>query len=155
MNNISFIQQEEFEYISLQLRLGMMTQLEADEFESYKRLIPLKFVPLKYTARLRAMEGDFVVIRGIGHNYERVEPVIELRLEIKYIIPMKTGRIHGWEQGCLSNVDIDENAIAEQCMGIKNTTFDQFKRKLMNMNKNATLDSVFYVHEINKICKMV
>ena len=155
MNNISFIQQEEFDHISLKLRLGIITQKEVDEMESYKRLVPLKFVPLKYTARLRAMEGDFVAIRGIRYNYEKVEPVIKLRLEIKYIIPMKTGRIHGWEQGCLSNVDIDENLIAEQCIGIKDTTFDQFKRKLMNMNKNATENSVFYLHEINKVYKMV
>lgn len=151
MNNISFLQQEDFDYIPLMLGLSMITHGDVNEIDIQERVIPIKFIPLKYTARMKSMDGDYVVVRGIRHDYSRVEPVIKIRLKVEYLLSMKTGRVHKYEDGYLTDAEINLDKLAEQCLGIEGVTFEQLKRKLLKINKNATSESVFYIHKIDRL----
>lgn len=160
MKRIWFTQQKPFDYVPLRWGLGY---IEPPSFERSR------FSPKIYTTRTHALKGEYYVVEGSRFKAKPVEPRIEFQVKASFKINLRKailefddgligecGMLDGYRLERLvgsffKNVPKEIYTYPELDLGVGGATFYNLRSELLRLNKNATLDTPFYVNLIEPI----
>lgn len=120
----------------------------------------VNLAPKTYTTRTHALNGKYVVIGGSRFKPFIIEPRIEFEIAKVWELNLRTAQIreHGsewlwWEVGLLDQKDPlrPRYSFPELDIGIKGISFKTYTNILLSLNKNVTLDTIFYIHLLKPI----
>lgn len=142
---------KEYDYMPLRAGLGLITEEELNEYAEDMR--HPKLCPKIFTTRLNPMKGKYVVVEGSRIKSKPVEPRIEFQVNISYLLDLRNANSKSngfnWETiGCLGR---PAYTFAELDLGINGATWQQFVDTLLKLNKKATIDTPFYINELEPI----
>jgi hypothetical protein len=139
---IWFTQQAPLDYMPLRAGLGLITEEDLREYD------PKMLCPKVFTTRTHTLDGEYYVVEGSRFRAKPVVPRIELRVE-------KVGKLRFQARHAILT-DVCPGGLSPQewehfpelDLGIRGVTFDTLEDELIRLNKNASLDTVFYVHRL-------
>ncbi len=165
MKRIFFTQQKNLHinYLPMRWGLGQYSDKQikelTDMFLPDAPDSPAKYCPKIYTTRTHPLSGEYYVVEGSRFKAKPVEPRIEFQVTSTALLNLADGLVcpvhdgkpdyEGW--ACVEILDKNKFSFAELDLGIKGSSFSQFRDILLHLNPKATLETPFYVSLLEKL----
>lgn len=142
VKRIWFVQQKPYQYMPLRMGLGYIQAKEVYNFNGND----LTFVPKIFTTRSHPMSGEYYVVEGSRFKAKPVEP--DIRFKATNVAELNLHGVFTFRSG---SSDLSWKTFPEMDLGIRGSTFEMLRDELLRLNKKATLDTPFYVSQLDKI----
>ncbi len=158
MHRIWFKQQKPFDYMPLKAGLGIVSERDLFNYTELENMVRRDEFPELcqkiYTTRTRKMSGEYVVVEGSWFKAVPVQPSITFKVAKTWQLDLKKERF--LIDGTFSltkylHLELPDYTFPELDLGLKGATFQDLREELLKLNKNATIDTPFYISRLEPL----